>query len=116
MHALLYDITGVLGLICYVCIFYVLDNIISKIKIYGLKGVYDRMMSMDFSEALKCCKEGKNITRLEWKNKDKFVTYVSTHDIDGVALNPCFLISTKYDFNPWIPSNEDLMAEDWIMV
>ena len=86
---------------------------------------------MNFGEALEAVKEGKKIARTGWNGKGMFVYYVpagnyppSTDiakglvDEDGlVPYNAYFAIkNVNGTVSTWVPSVNDCLAEDWIIV
>lgn len=83
---------------------------------------------MDFSDALKEIKAGCLLSRSGWNGKDMFVFLVpgSTFEVNRPPLNEIFEKGTVINYNPhidiktvdgkistWVPSINDLMAEDW---
>jgi hypothetical protein len=88
---------------------------------------------MDFSEALRECKAGERITRVNWNGPGQYVVHQKGYPA-GIAINantaeatripegevrrflPYLMICTKQgDFVPWLASQTDLLAEDWII-
>lgn len=88
---------------------------------------------MDFSDALKSCRNGAKISRSAWGGKrgGTFVVYCTGYP-EGVPANknasealgipegeilypdPYFMISdAKRHQTPWLPTQKDLLAEDW---
>lgn len=60
---------------------------------------------MSFLEALKVVIDGGKVTRLEWDNKEHFVT-----------MNGGFLSLHKDGLHQWIVSEVDVQADDWMTV
>lgn len=105
-------------------------EILKFIKIYSTKG--------SFSDALEKCKTGSYISRESMLADDKVILYVEpTHDLtlregtpyynlvgDVVSNIESHLDICRYDsdlesfyFQPgWVPAQEDLMANDWIVL
>ncbi len=73
---------------------------------------------MDFSEALKHAKQGLQIARTGWNGKGLLVEaqFPDEHSKMG---NPYLYIDARAlggERNPWVPSQTDMFAEDWIIV
>ena len=71
---------------------------------------------MDFGEALKQLKVGKRIGRAAWNCKS---TGVALQPPDpGVRMTRCYAFVSRADgaVFPWAPTQEDLFAEDWIIL
>lgn len=89
---------------------------------------------MDFGQALAAVRAGARIVRTGWTSMDKFVAYQAGYP-GGVTINantsaalgipegtvckfrPYLVIRTADgDFVPWVASQTDLLAEDWLTV
>jgi len=88
---------------------------------------------MDFSEALKCLKVGSKIYRIGWNGKDMFLFLNPGSNVkvsEGRPLSSSFPIGTECNmlpyimmktadkeltFVPWLASQSDILAEDWLM-
>lgn len=87
---------------------------------------------MDFSKALLEAKAGRKIQRAGWNGKGMFVTYQKGYP-DGIPINantaealgipqgtvkkflPYLMMQTAQgDFVPWLASQTDILAEDWM--
>jgi len=67
-------------------------------------------MEVDFSFALRQLKTGSKLTRVKW---DKISTYIEI----STAITPeIYLKELNRDKTPYSPAQEDLFAEDWIVV
>jgi hypothetical protein len=70
----------------------------------------------NFSEILYILKEGKKATRRGWNGKDQFIQ-AQFPDINSKMSLPYVYISTvSGDLVPWLCSQGDLFAEDWMIV
>jgi hypothetical protein len=86
---------------------------------------------MDFSEALRACKDGRRITRAGWNGPGQYVVHQAGYP-DGIAINAntaratgiaqgtvrafapyLMLCNAQGVFVPWLASQGDLLAEDW---
>ncbi|GAA1026850.1 hypothetical protein GCM10009557_06020 [Virgisporangium ochraceum] len=89
---------------------------------------------MDFSAALHRLKLGKRLSREGWNGNDMFVVHQAGYP-DGIPINantaratgiepgtvcafrPYLMMRTAQgDFVPWVASQTDLLADDWIAV
>jgi hypothetical protein len=87
---------------------------------------------MDFSDVLNLVKSGSKIAREGWNGNGMFVVYQPGYP-DGIAINrntanatgipegtvksfrPYLMMYTAQgDFVPWVASQTDILAEDWI--
>jgi hypothetical protein len=63
---------------------------------------------MNFSEALNSTKEGLNIVRKDW-DASKHLTIVTGPDGEPLLA----LTETRTDISAWVPTMQDLFADDW---
>jgi len=88
-------------------------------------------MKMDFGDALEAIKNGERVARAGWNGKDMFIFLVpgSTFEVNRPPLLGIYPEGTKVEYHahidmktaqgyvvPWLASQADLLAEDWIMV
>lgn len=88
---------------------------------------------MDFSEALSAVKLGSKIARSGWNGKGMFVVRQKGYP-DGIPINKntaeatgiaegavcvfrpyLMMLTADGDFVPWVASQTDLLAEDWVI-
>ena len=89
----------------------------------------DNIVTTDFSNALTCLKNGIRMKRLGWNGKGMFIYLVpgSTFTVNRAPLLGFYPEGTpiKYlphidmrtsngDFVPWLASQTDLLASDWV--
>lgn len=86
---------------------------------------------MDFSAALRQCKNGNKITRTGWNGPGQYVVYQAGYP-DDIAINENTARATGIEqgtvcrfapylmmrnaqgvFVPWLASQGDLLADDW---
>lgn len=71
---------------------------------------------MSFSQALEILKEGKTVTREGWNGPGQWIM-VQRPDAHSKMTEPYIYIkNTSNKLVPWLASQGDLMAEDWIEV
>ena len=67
-----------------------------------------------FSWALDQLKEGKILYRGRWERKDMWVK-IKTPEVNETMTSPyIYMKSVDDEYVPWLPSQFDLMAEDWM--
>jgi len=86
---------------------------------------------MDFGTVLAELKKGAKVAREGWNGKDMFVFLVagSEFEVNRAPLDQFYPVGTKVIYRPhmdikavdnsigvWVPSQTDLLAEDWIVV
>lgn len=65
---------------------------------------------MDFGEAIKVLKSGKQVSRSGWNGKGMYL-YLETF----ASFDPCIVMRTATgSFQPgWLASQADILANDW---
>lgn len=80
---------------------------------------------MNFGKAIESLKEGKKVARSGWNGKGMWLTLVRAWDYNpnghnspaGIEKLPWIGIKTAdYKFVPWLASQTDVLAEDWVEV
>ena len=86
---------------------------------------------IDFGSALAKLKSGQRVTRKGWNGADQFLYYVegSTFPVTRPPLSDFLATGTLVDylphidmrtaqgtFVPWLASQTDILAEDWVVV
>lgn len=82
---------------------------------------------MHFGKALEELKKGNRVSRENWNGKGQFLLYVPSEkwgliDKIGLGLPKGNLLSwigiktAQEKFVPWLASQTDLLAEDWVVV
>lgn len=98
--------------------------------IYELQEVYASIVNkskhIEFENALKALKNGKQVTRAGWHGKGMFLMYVdfTTNPertrglyLDQYRLMPViYIIVDEHEAHPWNPSQADMFADDWIIL
>ncbi len=73
-------------------------------------------MPFDFGEALVALKQGHRLTRAGWNGADQWLE-LQTPDHYSKMRKPYIYISpVDGDLVPWLPSQTDVLAEDWLVV
>jgi hypothetical protein len=73
-------------------------------------------VKMDFSEALKKCKEGLKIQRSGWNGKNMWVAIQRPENGNKMTLPFLYMKTADENLVPWLISQTDALAEDWSVV
>ena len=69
-----------------------------------------------FSEALHEVKLNRRIARAGWNGKGMYVFLVEAKEVDGVKCDAYLAMKTVQNtYVPWLASQTDILAEDWII-
>lgn len=78
---------------------------------------------MDFSDALRALKAGKRVMRAGWNGKGMWLQLVEAYQVGpdkhvlGRKLLPWIGMKTADGaFVPWLASQTDMLAEDWMVL
>ena len=86
---------------------------------------------MNFGQAIEALKNGKKVARVGWNGKDMFLYYVpvgayapcteivaSLVNENGLVEYGAYIAMKTAQGNvvPWLPSQTDMLAEDWNVV
>jgi hypothetical protein len=71
---------------------------------------------VDFSEALNILKAGSKMQRAGWNGKDMYVELQRPDAHSKMSLPYLFMKTAQGDLVPWLASQTDILAEDWIRV
>lgn len=81
-----------------------------------------------FGHAIELIKEGFKLARKGWNGNGMYIEYVAAEDWNSISLErpgfadelkprPWLGIKTVDDqFMPWVPSQSDVLAEDWVIL
>lgn len=70
----------------------------------------------DFGLALLDLKDGERVTRKGWNGKGQFLELQVPDEHSKMTLPYIFITTVQGDRVPWLASQTDLLAEDWIPV
>jgi len=71
---------------------------------------------MDFGQALSLIKHGKRVTRTGWNGKGMYIALQRPDANSKMTLPYIYMSTVQCDLVPWLASQTDLLAEDWIEV
>jgi hypothetical protein len=70
----------------------------------------------DFSDALRMCKNGEKIQRVGWNGKGMWVAVQRPDEHSKMSLPYLYMKTADGAFVPWLISQTDAMAEDWLVM
>ena len=71
---------------------------------------------MDFSEALVLVKVGAKIARTGWNGKDMWLELQRPDEHSKMTLPYIYMKTACDNLVPWLASQTDLLADDWMVV
>ncbi len=71
---------------------------------------------MDFGEALKLLKDGYRVTRPGWNGKNMWIELQQPDLASKMDLPYIYMSTVTGDLVPWLASQTDVLAEDWLAV
>ena len=72
------------------------------------------MGPMNFSEALYWLKQGKRMTRTGWYGACQWIALQQLDENSKISLPYFYIKTAQGDLAPWLDSQTDLLANDWI--
>lgn len=74
------------------------------------------MNKMDFGQALNALKSGKKVAREGWNGKNMHLELQRPDAHSKMTLPYIFMYTAQGDNVPWLASQTDMLAEDWVIV
>lgn len=71
---------------------------------------------LDFQGALTALKNGKRVTREGWNGKGMYLELQTPTETSKMTLPYIFMKTAQDDLAPWLASQTDLLAEDWLLL
>jgi len=73
---------------------------------------------MNFGQALELLKQGKKLARNNWNGKGMYILLQIPDEHSKMTIPYIYMDSTQSNSNakvvvPWLPSQSDILAEDW---
>jgi Protein of unknown function (DUF2829) len=69
---------------------------------------------MDIGQAIEEMRAGQRVTRLGWNGKGQFLELQEPDEHSKMSLPYVFITTVKGERVPWICSQTDLLAHDWV--
>lgn len=70
---------------------------------------------MDFGKALADCKKGAKITRQGWNGKGMWIALQVPDAKSKMQLPYLYISNAQNKLVPWLASQSDILAEDWVI-
>jgi hypothetical protein len=80
------------------------------------KPALDRVERADFSLALQLLKQGARMARAGWNGRGMFIELQTPTELSKMTLPYLFMRTVDGDLVPWLASQTDLLATDWMTV
>lgn len=74
----------------------------------------DETLGTDFSRALQLLKQGKVVQRVGWNGPGQWLELQRPDEHSKMTLPYIYIKTTGNDLVPWLASQGDLLAEDWL--
>jgi hypothetical protein len=71
---------------------------------------------MNFSQALDSIKLGSKVARHGWNGKNMWLMLQQPDLYSKMTLPYIYMRTVQGDFIPWLASQTDILAEDWVIV
>lgn len=80
---------------------------------------------MDFGKALEALKEGKRVARRGWNGKGIYIAMQRPNEYSKMTLPYIYIVTNGLVTDnpdapkgvvPWLASQTDMLAEDWVIV
>lgn len=73
-------------------------------------------MTMDIGEAVDALKSGRRVARQGWNGKGLWLELQRPDAHSKMTLPYVYMHTAQGDLVPWLCSQTDLLAEDWVIV
>ena len=70
--------------------------------------------TMNFGDALAALKNGKQVFRTGWNGKGMYLKLQQPDENSKMTLPYIYMRTAQGDFVPWLASQTDMLAEDWL--
>jgi hypothetical protein len=70
---------------------------------------------MDFGEAIRALKRGQRVAREGWNGKGMWIDIQPPRSESEMTLPYIFMKTADGNFVPWLASQTDILAEDWVV-
>lgn len=71
---------------------------------------------MNFGQALERLKVGQKVCRAGWNGKGMWLALQSPTPLSKMTLPYIYMFTAQGDLVPWLASQTDVLAEDWVLV
>lgn len=74
------------------------------------------MRNLSFGSALAALKDGERISRQGWNGKGMYLDLQSPDAHSKMTLPYIYMVTVQGDLVPWLASQTDLLASDWVIL
>ena len=71
---------------------------------------------MNYGKALEALKEGKKLSRSGWNGPNQYIQLQVPDEHSKMTLPYLYIKTVQGDLVPWLASQTDMLAEDWLVV
>lgn len=71
---------------------------------------------LDFGQALRVLRQGERVARAGWNGRGQYLELQSPNHLSRMTLPYIFIHTVQGDLVPWVASQTDLLAGDWVIV
>lgn len=71
---------------------------------------------MIFEQALHALKHGKRVSRVGWNGPAQYIELQTPDENSKMTLPYIYIRTVQRDLVPWLASQTDILAEDWVLV
>lgn len=72
--------------------------------------------NLNFGEALDYLKKGSKVSRKGWNGKGQYIELQTPTELSKMKKPYLFICPVDGELVPWLASQTDLLAEDWMVV
>lgn len=73
-------------------------------------------MFRNFGDAIQALKTGHKVARIGWNGKNMHLELQRPDEHSKMTLPYIFMFTAQGDRVPWLASQTDMLAEDWVLV
>lgn len=71
---------------------------------------------MHIHEAIEAMREGERVARTNWNGKNQFLELQVPDEHSKMTLPYIYITTVQGDRVPWLASQTDILANDWLVV
>ena len=71
---------------------------------------------MHIHEAIEAMRDGKRVARTNWNGKNQYLELQTPDEHSKMTLPYIYITTVQGDRVPWLASQTDILANDWLVV
>lgn len=75
-----------------------------------------KVTALTFSQALGMLKSGESVAREGWNGKGMYIELQRPDAFSKMTLPYIYMKTVQGDLVPWLASQTDILAEDWVVL